>query len=237
MINKRFILSIILASIASVSTAKNIQPEDPFIQEWHNFDGVNLYKLTISKSSAPQQTYSINYTFSGGSSSTDMCSATSNISFECITGEHVVRDDTKHSVTLITRYQNTYVFYDPKYMPSTDKIVGNWRWEDKGKVYDSIYTISIMKGNRADEYNVVTTYSDNTGNICSGDNSIVYHLISKSSDGSEIYADGKEYGAYKFKYDAIKNQIINPDSSENFLVGPCVEIMVRAGREPIFTRA
>lgn len=236
MTNKKFILAIVLASMTSLATANKVKSEDPFVKEWQNFDGVNLYKLTISKSPAPGQTYSINYTFSGGSSSTDMCTATSNISFECLTGEHVVRDDIKHSVTITTRYYDTYVFYDPNYMPGTDKILGNWRWEYKGKTFDSIYTISVMRGKGDSEYNVVTTYSDTTGNICSGDNPIIYHLLSKTSDGSEIFSDGKEYGAYKFKYDPIKNQIVNPDINENFLVGPCVEIMAVKGREPIFTK-
>lgn len=222
-----------IANITAVCAANLNSSEDPFIKEWRHFDGIHSYKLIISKSSAPTQAYRIQYTFPGGSASTDMCVITSTTSFQCLPGEYAVRDDVKHTVTITTRY-DTYVFYDPDYMPAVDKLLGNWRWESKGKDYHAIYTISIMRGKADKEYKVVTTYSDDTGNYCGGDDPSVYRLMSNENDGTEIFSNGSRYDPYSFKYDPIKNQITSPNLKADFHAGRCIEIM--AGKEPIFTK-
>ncbi|RDI42106.1 hypothetical protein [Aquicella lusitana] len=209
---------ILYSTCTSTSVAANLangNSSDPFIQEWDYFDGINTYKLNITKSSAPGQDYHIDYTFPGGRSATDMCKVTSNTTFTCITGETITRDDIAYSVKLTSSY-NTYTFYDPNHMPPVSDIIGNWRWESSGAKYN----IAIMRGASDIEYNVLTSYSDDRGNHCYYSQPDVYRAI-KNPDGSEILS----YGQYSFKYDPQKKQITNPKPRGVFYVGTCIALM------------
>lgn len=189
---------------------------DPFIKVWKYFDGVNTYSLNITSSPAPGQDYSIYYTFPGGSSSTDMCGISSNLSFSCVTGESVTRNDAAHSLTLTSRY-SSYVFYDPDYMPVPSKLLGNWSMTRSG---GTRYTISIMSAPKENDYNVITSFFDDRGNKCYIGVPDIYHA-EINSDGSQTLSRDR----YSFKYDPQKNQIVNPHPGKNFYAGLCVGLM------------
>ncbi|KTD31348.1 hypothetical protein E3983_00060 [Legionella israelensis] len=189
---------------------------DPFIQVWKYFDGVNTYTLNITNSHAPGQDYYINYTFPGGSASTDMCQVSSNTSFTCMSGETVTRNDATHSVTLTTR-NTSYVFYDPAHMPTPGKLLGNWSMVRSG---GARFNISIMRGPGENDYNVITSYNDDRGNKCYIGVPDVYHA-SIHTDGSQILS----YYRYSFKYDPKKNQIVNPNPGKDFHAGLCIQLM------------
>jgi hypothetical protein len=205
---KLYILT--LAAVASTSSFANIAP-DPFIKQWKYFDGVNTFVLNIAPSNAPDQSYHIDYTFPGGQSSTDMCKITSDTSFNCLTGE---------TVKLVSR-DNTYTFYDPDHMPSNDPLLGNWAMKMHSD--EAIYQITILKGNNSNEYNVLTSYSDNRGNHCYYSDPSIYQ-VTKNPDGSEILSYNQYYDHYSFKYNPQTQQITNPKPGELFKAGQCVSL-------------
>ncbi len=210
-------LTLTIMILSSASIASMIS-SDPFIKEWLYFDGVNTYKLNITKSSAPGQDYHIDYTFPGGNASTDMCTATSSLSFNCLPGETVTRDDNRYSVTLVSRF-NTTTYYDPQHMPPLSTIFGNWSMHKR----DTNYHISIMRGPSDNEYNVMTSFSDSRGNHCYHGIPDVYK-VTKNPDGTETISRDSGFTKYRFKYDSRKNQISNINSSREFFVGQCVEL-------------
>ena len=205
-------------AVTAMLSSSSFALSDPFIQEWINFDGVNTYKLNITKSSAPGQNYHIDYTFPGGRASTDMCVVTSSISFNCLPGETVTRDDSRYSVTLSSR-SDTFTYYDPQHLPPVSAIFGNWSMH-KG---DSNYNISIMRGASDKEYNVMTSFSDSRGNHCYHGLPDAYQ-VTKNADGTEIISRGSGFSKYSFKYDPQKNQITNPSTSKSFYVGQCIQL-------------
>lgn len=209
------LITMIITSFYSVFAHGNSR--DPFIQQWKYFDGVNSYVLTINKSNAPGQDYRIDYTFPGGSTETDMCKVISNTSFSCNTGEMLVRDDVNYLVKLTSR-ADVYTFYDPAHMPDNDMILGSWVM--KGRYDDARYQISIMKGKDSSEYNVLTSYSDNRGNLCRYGQPDAYH-VTKNADGTMTLS---RYQC-SFKYDPLQQKITNSKPGQDFYAGTCIELV------------
>ncbi len=232
LIKKSFLLALPFLSYSSMCYAA-----DPFVQQWAYFDGVNTYKLNIQPSDAPGQQYHIDYTFPGGYSATDMCTITSNTSFQCITGETITRDDQQHLVTLTARSAH-YVFYDPKHMPDVNFVYGKWNYHETNKYTktESNFDIAIRKTANPQQYDVTTTYTDNQGGICSfGDDGIIYNVV-KNADGTELIMHGEGAMGYSFKYDPQKKQISNPNPGEPFRVGVCFTLDEQYSGSVIFTK-
>ena len=218
----------------SLSNAASLSNDtDPFIQRWDFFDGIKTYSLNITKSAAPGQDYHIDYTFAGGYSATDMCTLVSTTSFSCATGEKVTRDDRSHSVK-INSGSGSYVFFDPKNMPSINNILGNWVMNQHGDGFIATYKISIMPGPNDSDFNILTSFSaDNGGGFCSYSVPDVYHAT-ENPDGTKTLSDAHN-SQKKFKYDPFTNQITNPDPDKTFKVGNCV--WISESSEPVlFTK-
>lgn len=212
-------------------------PSDPFLQEWHFFDGVNTYKLNITLSTAPGHDYHIAYTYPNGESATDMCKATSHASFQCQTGETVTRDDSQHSVKLNHR-GTLYVFYDPKHMPTTPSIFGKWHFQYKYGVNSvTDYTITLVKGMTDSEYKVNAISRSNNGGICSNDFYDSYQ-VAYNPDGTQTVSNGAGYWKNQFKLDPNKMQITSDKADHSLKVGWCIEINAEMAKiaQPIFTK-
>lgn len=223
------------APIASATspTASN-HNKDPFIGKWVDFDGVHTYHLTVSKSHAPGQKYSIRYKTAHFEYASDMCNATSNTTLECANGAYgakLVLDDTHHSITAITA-DGMFVFYNPNHAPAAHALLGIWKAKHSDKYADSDFTIIITKGKSDTEVMVSSNSSSTNGGLCQSSGFASAYKVTTDADNMQFVTNSSGVG---FQHDPEQHRIIK-GKNRRLHAGMCIDLEYEFA-DVIFTKS